>query len=446
MPTKRKVKIVYRNNNDNSKDVDDELLNLPPYFEKEGLENEADLLSIATSIFILEQYVEKDVLEINIPISPYSNINHKKLKEIIEKIILFLIDMDINVNLIVEDYNRTKDYSYEELSKYDYIVPFSGGMDSFAGVLISKEKFNDIVAITAGHRNQGPIQSLLYEIYNHILSKHKISWRYVSVESHPLGIAQTRGFLYLILAGLFAKRYEAKNIIVTECGLTMHQPKFTNADIITKTTDPYLMDLTKELLAIYKINVEFIIPFSNLTKAEIAAISPEEEFIKNTNSCLNTMWAKHPNFTHCGFCYGCILRRISNIVAGIEDANYASFVLTEEPGHPYLAKRGSTVSKESYDNLVNMLSFAYKILEGKDNLLFYTKERIKRYNKKDLFRRFALDIFAAIYLLKRGKVNSLLDRTYEEALSHGLITEEMLKKRIQDVREKRYRPDFSIRI
>ena len=84
-------------------------------------------------------------------------------------------------------------------------------------------------------------------------------------------------------------------------------------------------------------------------------------------------------------CYGCVIRRLATIAAGVEDVKYNKNPIAD-PG----ARAG---------NLYSLLVFCYDVLSSFNEMEEYETGTINAYGKQDLFRRFALDNFAAIQVL-----------------------------------------------
>ena len=154
--------------------------------------------------------------------------------------------------------------------------------------------------------------------------------------------------------------------------------------------------------------------------------------------------SKYPN---CGRCLGCLVRRISFIVAGIEkgmDDGYAWDVFIKGEGES-VNGRGKKwkVGKESFSDLFQILNFADSVL--RDSIPSTSATKIDDYDLKELFYRFSLDVMAAAYLMyedhKIGR-NHLVEEIYNNLKSNNLINVEMLKRRIREVREGRFTPTF----
>lgn len=88
--------------------------------------------------------------------------------------------------------------------------------------------------------------------------------------------------------------------------------------------------------------------------------------------------------------------------------------------------------------------FARHCLE--DKLPWWTQSKIDEFRKTDLFRRFALDTYCALHVLYGSDPpsgsNRYAARAYDDTIRRGLVTREMLENRIEEVREKKWQPDF----
>ena len=69
-------------------------------------------------------------------------------------------------------------------------------------------------------------------------------------------------------------------------------------------------------------------------------------------------------------------------------------------------------------NLLALLDFSLNLLSAPEKMPSYQRESIEDFGKGELFRRFALDNFAALYRLRRRRVTltPTVDRIYRYAL------------------------------
>jgi hypothetical protein len=402
----------------------------------------ADLAKIGTAIFLLEKQLKKKwaVKKIQIPISPITckQINSKKVASTLNEIILFLLHE--NVEVILESKSR----KYKKVEKFPAkektnICLFSGGVDSYSGILNSKAKLKDVAGVFAYHSDQGRLRPIIGELSKQILKTKEIPLFTMKAPPHEGGIAQTRGFLYLITGGVFGELLNAKTIIVSECGPTMYQPLFSPLDNVTLTTHPYLLVLTKRFLKSFTGKVyKIITPNEDLTKAEVISASPMPEFLKRTHSCITTSYGRN-----LGECYGCILRKLAFMVAGIQDRIYPADVLTKDVNdtlHPYRPRGNVGDYTETVEALMKL---SYYVLFDYKSMPFYSKRKIREFKKHDLFKRFAMDNFSGLYLLfdkNGGGRNRRVRKLYRQMRDR--LTKEQLEKRIEEVRSDKFKPDF----
>jgi hypothetical protein len=201
----------------------------------------------------------------------------------------------------------------------------------------------------------------------------------------------------------------------------MYQPKFGLYDSITRTTHPVVVELAHRVLStLLERNIKIYLPFENMTKAEVISTSNNPDHFQRTHSCVSQRSGKHD-----GTCYGCILRRLGAIVSGIKDVEYLKNPLVD--------------NKANGDNLLALLMFSRDILLDYQNMPFYQIENIEAYNKIDLFRRFALDNFAAIHILRNRKTKITIEvmNIFKDVTSE--IGLEILKERINQVRSRKFK-------
>ena len=84
---------------------------------------------------------------------------------------------------------------------------------------------------------------------------------------------------------------------------------------------------------------------------------------------------------------------------------------------------------------LELVKFSLDILRNYDNMDYSKKKKIETYEKQDLFKRFALDTFAALYLIvEKGnnEVNQSIKKAYFDAKKY--IDDKELVDRINEVR------------
>lgn len=383
-----------------------------------------DVRTIGECIFALGGALtkNKEVTEITIPLY----FEYDKMSDLLRELILFLYLKDVTVK--VEKNPQKTLFDFDKNLADDYSCLFSGGIDSFSGILSAKNHYNPhkIHACFTFHPDL-KMARLIEKLYKISLQKHGILYREIRSQRHLYYNRVSRGFLYVMNSFILGN----KNLIIPECGVTMHQPKFTVLDEVTMTTHPQVLSYAKLVLdEIFGNQTQIITPNENLTKSEIASSCVDKKNLISTCSCLTTRWCNsaQPN---CGVCYGCVIRKIGMIVAGIDDSKkYRVDIFSDKD-----------FSSTRLDNLTNVVQFAADFLNYEEQMPFYTSDIITKYHKADLFRRFAKDVFASLMLHKKcGSKNRFILKMYEK---HRMIfSEEELENRIEEVRTCKFKPNY----
>jgi 7-cyano-7-deazaguanine synthase in queuosine biosynthesis len=337
---------------------------------------------IGSAIFELEQELrERRVERVIIPFFYSGNPDNDlaAIGKLIHELLIFVLVEDIDVEFQTEQIKQTN--SDEECSVSN-ICLFSGGTDSYSGILLTQESLGDLEGVFCAHTDQARIIHIVANLQRKFLHKNGVDVAKVLVPRiEARGYSQLRGFLYLLTATAVAQKLNSERIIVTECGPTMYQPRFSPLDSITMTTHPFVVRTAAQVASLLlQRELKVITPFEDLTKAEVIAICPEKEGLKHTHSCITQRFGNHD-----GTCYGCVIRRLATIAAGIEDVRYNKNPISDPGAHA--------------GNLYSLLSFCYEILTRFNEMEEYETGIINTYGKQDLFRRFALDNFAAIQRL-----------------------------------------------
>lgn len=163
---------------------------------------------------------------------------------------------------------------------------------------------------------------------------------------------------------------------------------------------------------------EIIIPFEDLTKAEVVSNSGILDFTE-THSCISQRFGDHD-----GTCFGCVIKRLSCLTSGVQDVDYKKDIFEEDT---------------TQDNLFNVLEFSRKIIKGYKGLPNFQKDKIEEFGKQSLFERFALDNISGL-MVGTEKENFLHSRYIKK----DLIS--ILKKRVDEVRSNVKKPDFNKKV
>ena len=303
---------------------------------------------------------------------------------------------------------------------------FSGGLDSFVGLWLSLERLGPLDAVFCAHSDQSWIIRVANRLHRKVFKGRGVRLRQVYVP--PIskeGYAQLRGFLYLLSAAAWMQIIGAERLIVTEVGPTMHQPKFDPFDIVTLTTHPYVVATAQTVITgLLGREVQVVLPFADMTKAEVAALAPEQYGIRATHSCISQRFG-----THDGTCYGCVVRRLATVAAGVKDVTYRRDPIADPSA--------------SRENLLALLRFSLDYLSRRDTMEEYEIGDIIRFQRQDLFRRFALDNLAALHRLVLEKRRLAPDVTglYRVGLT-DLGGPAKLEERLAVLRAKAVTPTF----
>lgn len=398
------------------------------------LSRQKDIMLLASTIFNIETIFRmgERLDKVKIPISSETSsaCDLNKIKNHLQDLLSFVLyyDIEIEFDILhnVNKFKRDKELEFEEIPN---ICLFSGGIDSYSGILKTKEEFPELLGVFIAHGDQAKGVSIVNGLKDKILSSKEIPIK--TLYAPPMkryGYSQLRGFLYCMYGAIYVSLHNAKNLLITECGPTMYQTRFSPFDSVTMTTHPFVLGKTKSIIdELLQRKINFITPYENLTKAEVFRVSPVDNFFKNTHSCISLGTGEN-----CGHCYGCIVRRLGGIVAGKIDSKYNSNPLE--------------IDFKKADNLISLLRFSYDILMDYEHMNFTSKENIYIYKKQRLFKRFALDNFTALYILtNKGKtIHPAAERFFADVLKK--FGKDKFKERTKDVRSGRFIPNFNRKV
>jgi hypothetical protein len=211
------------------------------------------------------------------------------------------------------------------LSRGDFqgatIIPYSGGLDSFATLArLRQEKPDGPVLLVNARRS----------IRNEVLAKPigeavvGIPYRFKELR-HAEESYRTRTFVYFALAALVWRLNAGERVWIGESGIGCIGPTLVPFGIeqpVRGSHPAFLGGLSSFLGALWGTPPAFHFPHLWCTKGEVladlfqaAALSGWEA----TRSCSRAHRRQHPwaAGSHCGLCTGCLFRRVSLLSAGI---------------------------------------------------------------------------------------------------------------------------------
>ena len=393
-----------------------------------------DIFNIASTFFELEKIVllGEKINSVTIPITEttYNKINLEKAILILENLSVFTLEK--NVEFKFEPFPFYQSTLGKLPEEYDAICLFSGGADSFAGILEATKIYNRVLGLYIHHKSSNRLLGTVKKIKKQLREEEHINIESIQVNSQVKeGYSQTRGLLYLICGGIYAKMYNSSTLVLSECGVTIYQPSFGELDKTTFTSHPVIQQASKDLLKLFlQIDIELLTPFENNTKSEMFALSEKKELLKITHSCISSRYGKND-----GVCYGCLIRRIGFIVANVEDCKYMNDIFSLKKketlnGYP------NTETSNRINDFLELMKFSLDILVDYDNMEYSKRKKIDTFGKYDLFRRFSLDTFAALYIIieeKNTNVNARIKKKYFDSMHY--IDKKLIINRISEVRK-----------
>jgi len=401
--------------------------------ELQGAEPRAlTAISVGAAVFEIEQRVQAGHALRRVEISVYGaeacSYALDALGRILRDVLLFVLVRDLEIGFVRMPFQAVLEDMSVQVPTPPQLCLFSGGIDSFSGSLLAGEKYPGTEAVFCAHADQSHLIRIVENLKGR-LSKHGVSTETVRVpRMGSRGYMQLRGFLYVLAAGLRMAITGADTLVVTECGPTMFQPRFSPVDSVTMTTHPEVLRAARGALeVILGRTIRVLTPFANLTKAEVVALSPDQTGVGRTHSCISQRFGDHD-----GTCYGCVIRRLATIAADSPDVEYRRDPLSDE--------------RANAGNLMTLLSFGHDILTRYAEMEDYEKGAIEQFGKRSLFRRFALDNFAAIHRLvaQDQRLRSDVRRLYDFART--AIGSDRLEKRLDALQRKSFRPDWRVEV
>lgn len=378
---------------------------IPPVFLEPGHAPAANAIVVSQSVFNVEKEIRfgARVRQAQLTLFDAGSLGYDlgTLSALLHDLTIFTLAEDVAFRLRGTRFKRGDRSDARSFNTVSDVCLFSGGTDSYSGILLAKRKLKRVAGVYCAHSDQARMIHIVREIERKVLKGAGIGLHELRVPSMgSRGYAQLRGFLYVVGSAAWMDLLQADRLLVTECGPTMYQPRFSPFDSITMTTHPVVLAYASAVMRILLgRDIEILTPFEDLTKAEVLAICPDKPGLRYTHSCISQRFGRHD-----GTCYGCVIRRLAAVAAGIADVHY-----DKNPIADVHAKAG---------NLMSLLVFSFDLLTRYREMPDYETGIIEAYGKQDLFRRFALDNFAAIHRLvrQRHRVRASILRLYKALL------------------------------
>ncbi len=192
----------------------------------------ADLLTVAGAVFDAERRAHSGdrIAELVLPLNNLDKYNLKRLDNAVTDILLFVLSGATRVLSVKAETSRPARNLPEPVLS-DYVCLFSGGTDSFVGLITASLDIKNVQGVFCAHSDQSRIVKIVTELAAMAFPElgdriHKVSVPAVGIR----GYAQLRGFLYCVAAAAWMFLVNARVLLVTECGPTMYQPQFSPLD------------------------------------------------------------------------------------------------------------------------------------------------------------------------------------------------------------------------
>ena len=251
------------------------------------------------------------------------------------------------------------------------VVLVSGGADSGTGALISGSTLADGETHTfVSHASSGSARTPQKQVHqrletlfpgkqaaHHRLFLSRAQKRLDGSAFPDEPSSRSRSFLFLAL-GLSVAAQSGASLWIPENGFASLNPPLGPerlGALSTRTTQPWFLWRIQEVLRSINAHGTIENPFQLETKGEMFAQAKAllggtaaAAYLSATNSCSHTdqNYQGVPSGTHCGVCFGCIVRRASFTAGGVTDVTR---YLSEEPQHAaYVASHSVVAAAQDF--------------------------------------------------------------------------------------------------
>ena len=296
-----------------------------------------DLLRLAVLVYLVDRTVPRPSrkwrrdLAIDVPMENPDS--WAAVTQDIERMLGFLTGDDWSISLRA----TTVPASVERASKCPQAGKYmllSGGADSLSGALLHADpKTTCLVSVSATGQREvlRELKRLWGEKPKHFARQVRRKERAPNGEYFPVeGTSRSRSLLFLAV-GLLAASTTGAPLLVPENGFASLNPPMAperRGAYSTRTTHPWYLAELSRILSTVGGHATLSNPFQHFTKGEmfsdVAARYGAEEasaVLSKSRSCgrwpVRVPAAK--GHTHCGICFGCLIRRAAFAAAGIED-------------------------------------------------------------------------------------------------------------------------------
>lgn len=257
---------------------------------------------------------------------------------------------------VVPDESETDCSEAAEVEQVARVALFSGGLDSFAGAVLSSQD-GDVLFL--GHFDNGMVKGLQDRATSWLSDNGRgvdlLQIRHGSKARKVERTYRTRAALFMALASAVAVARAAKVVEVPENGYTSLNPPLgpeRGGALSTRSTHPDTIHRFNEILDALGLDVTVSNPHQGKTKGELvlaaaAQLAPFAEGAALTLSCGKfdgNYYIGGDVNKHCGLCVPCVVRRASLLAAGVADETpYLSEILDPPARDKLLDRRADDV-------------------------------------------------------------------------------------------------------
>lgn len=234
------------------------------------------------------------------------------------------------------------------------VVPFSGGLDSLAGVLTLLAGTEKPVVLIAHQSNartkktQDALANAIKTMYPSRVSFYPFECNLTNLRGRE-ETQRSRSFLYAAIAAVVAFTYGSQDFFFFENGVTsLNLPR--RQDLLnsraSRTTHPQTIGrLTEFFTAFADVDVGIQTPFFWKTKADIVGIVSRlaPDLISSSVSC-SASFSHLGQGTHCGECSQCIDRRIASFAAEANELDHTGLYSNDVIIQPFQSGKAKTTA------------------------------------------------------------------------------------------------------
>jgi hypothetical protein len=322
-----------------------------------------DFISIATLVYLVDLTVprgrrgaERD-LDIQVPVSDPGH--WRDFAEAFEDLLRFLTGDYWTIRFVARRGGRGGDPREPDRTQSTSLL--SGGADSFSGAVICGQDGPLTLVSHYSAKGAKPIQERLADAlaaewgngpeHLQVNIGRRNEQLGSSAEFPREDSSRSRSILFIAL-GLAVASVRGGELTMAENGfaaLNIPLSPERRGSLSTRTTHPAFLAGLNGVLRDAGLSVEVRNPFADLTKGQlfeqvkgILGESKASQLLSETHSCAKSNMFRFGQglgpMSHCGVCFGCLVRRGAFIAAGLNDGTvYANEVLTGDPSNRFFA-------------------------------------------------------------------------------------------------------------